>query len=326
MNTAAEHLLGISRRLSRGESLRGTQPSLDQIADLVEKTLSSHTGYSADIELPHLEQSAGETTLLAGCTVTPVRDGSVLVELSDATRRRQLDRENALRKQHGASRRISRQLAHEIRNPLGGLRGAAQLLESELPDPALTEYTRIIIGEADRLAGLMDDLLGPGKAMAREPVNVHQVLEHVASLVERESSVRLVRDYDPSLPAVLVDRDQLVQALLNLARNAFQAAGGDGEITFRSRALTNQVIGETRHRVVASLEVQDNGPGVPVELQESIFYPLVTGREDGTGLGLALAQDIINRHGGLIEFSSRPGRTVFMIKLPVVPGSEDSRL
>ena len=327
MNTAAEHLLGMGRRLARGTRMGDGHPGLDEVLALVDKARERGRGYSGDVQLLRLQaqgRASVDDPVRANCTVTPTRDGGVIVELSDATRRRQLDRENALRTQHGASRRITRQLAHEIRNPLGGLRGAAQLLESELPHPSLKEYTRIIIGEADRLAGLMDSLLGPRRVLAQLAVNVHEILEHVAGLVEGESGLQVARDYDPSLPPLLLDRHQIIQAVLNLARNASQAAGMQGRVLFRTRALTNQALGEVQHRVVASLEIEDDGPGVPRDIEDSIFYPLVTGKESGTGLGLPLAQDIVSRHGGQIEFNSRPGCTVFMVRLPVIPGEVET--
>jgi two-component system nitrogen regulation sensor histidine kinase GlnL len=216
-----------------------------------------------------------------------------------------------------------RQLAHEIKNPLGGLRGAAQLLERQLDSDELREYTHVIISEADRLVGLVDTLLGPGGPPNKQPVNVHELIEYVIRLIEPEMSdhIHLRRDYDPGLPDFLLDRDQMVQALLNLARNALAALDGQGTITLRSRAIMNVTIGDTRYPVAANIEVEDDGPGIPGELQDSIFYPLVTSRPDGTGLGLPAAQELISRHGGLIEFDSRPGRTVFRVLIPIETGA-----
>jgi two-component system nitrogen regulation sensor histidine kinase GlnL len=212
-----------------------------------------------------------------------------------------------------------RQLAHEIKNPLGGLRGAAQLLARELHDATLHEYTGVIIGEADRLTALVDSIAGPGRPPLRSLVNVHELCEHVFHLLRAEarSSVLVERDYDPSLPSAMLDRNQIIQALLNVARNALQALGERGRVTLRTRALSNVTIGLVRHKLVGSLQVEDNGPGVPEELRASIFYPLVTGRANGTGLGLAVAQDLVTRHGGLIEFESEPGRTLFTLLLPL---------
>jgi two-component system nitrogen regulation sensor histidine kinase GlnL len=212
-----------------------------------------------------------------------------------------------------------RQLAHEIKNPLGGLRGAAQLLERELQEASLKEYTRVIIGEADRLTALVDSMAGPSRAPQKVHINVHEICEHVYHLLRAEarSAVAIERDYDPSLPDSMLDRHQTIQALLNVARNALQAVGDSGRITLRTRALSNVSIGPARHRLVACVEVEDNGPGVPDELRSSIFYPLVTGRANGTGLGLAVAQELVTRNGGLIEFESEPKRTIFTLLLPL---------
>jgi two-component system nitrogen regulation sensor histidine kinase GlnL len=252
--------------------------------------------------------------------------GAVLVEVADTTQPSRMTRDAALLVQQGGSRVMARQLAHEIKNPLGGLRGAAQLLERELPTEELKEYTRVIIGEADRLRALVDSLLGPARPVRREPTNVHELIDRVYRLARAEAPARVAieRDYDPSLPPLALDRDLLVQAMLNLARNAVQALGEGGKLTLRSRALTNATIGTERHRVVASLQFEDDGPGVPPELGETIFYPLVSARAGGTGLGLAVAQDIATRHGGIIEFDSRPGRTVFSLLLPMENGHDQA--
>jgi two-component system nitrogen regulation sensor histidine kinase GlnL len=212
-----------------------------------------------------------------------------------------------------------RQLAHEIKNPLGGIRGAAQLLARQLDNDELTEYTDVIISETDRLAGLVDTLLGPGGPPNKQPLNIHELLEYVVRIIEAEDdkSLHIRRDYDPGLPLIDLDRDQMVQAFLNLVRNAATALQGQGTITLRSRAVSNFTIGDVRHRVIASIEIEDDGPGIPADLQDMVFYPLVTGNPHGTGLGLPAAQELISRHGGLIEFESRPGRTVFIVQIPL---------
>lgn len=212
-----------------------------------------------------------------------------------------------------------RQLAHEIKNPLGGIRGAAQLLERQLDDDELREYTDVVISETDRLVSLVDTLLGPGGPPNKAPVNVHELLEYVVRIIKAENkpTLKIKRDYDPGLPLIDLDRDHIVQAFLNLVRNAATALEGQGVITLRSRAVLNYTIGDTRHRVIASIEIEDDGPGIPDDLQDSIFYPLVTSRPDGTGLGLPAAQELLSRHGGLIEFESRPGRTVFLVRIPL---------
>jgi two-component system, NtrC family, nitrogen regulation sensor histidine kinase GlnL len=324
LNQAASVLLATSAAAARGRPLRSLLIDGSAIEALLARSRESEepialrafdlapasradARYQVDVSL----------TPLAG---TPPR--GVLVEISDTTRPSRMTRDAALLVQQGGSRVMARQLAHEIKNPLGGLRGAAQLLERELPTEELKEYTRVIIGEADRLCALVDSLLGPVRPIRRESANVHEMIDRVYRLVRAEApaGVAIERDYDPSLPPLALDRDLLVQAMLNLARNAVQALAGRGRLTLRSRALTNATIGTERHRLVASLQFEDDGPGVPPELGATIFYPLVTARTGGTGLGLALAQDIATRHGGIIEFDSRPGRTVFSLLLPMENG------
>jgi two-component system, NtrC family, nitrogen regulation sensor histidine kinase GlnL len=197
------------------------------------------------------------------------------------------------------------------------------LLERELLDPALREYTRVIISEADRLTNLLDSMLGPGRPPAKQLINVHELLERVYHLLRSEAPdyVTIDRDYDPSLPPLTVDPNHIIQAMLNLGRNAIQALSGGAvlapRLILRTRAVSNASVGAHRHRLVASIQFEDNGPGVLNEIRETIFYPLVSGRADGTGLGLGIAQDLVSRHGGLIEFDSAPGRTIFLISLPM---------
>jgi two-component system nitrogen regulation sensor histidine kinase GlnL len=270
---------------------------------------------------------ADSSDRIVDCRVSPIDCGgaALLVEMTDVTRRNRITRENALLIQHGAGRQMVRQLAHEIKNPLGGIRGAAQLLSRQLKDAEQREYTDVVISETDRLAALVDTLLGPGGPPNKEPINVHELLEYVVRIVEAEDnrSLTIRRDYDPGLPMIDLDRAQMVQAILNLMRNAVAALDGQGSITLRSRAVLNFNIGDVRHRVIASIEIEDDGPGIPLELQDSIFYPLVTSRPDGTGLGLPAAQEMLSRHGGMIEFQSRPGRTVFIMRIPLnSPGHE----
>ena len=318
INSAAEELLGISARQAIGERLYRLRPGIDELLDLLPKVREQGMGYSREIKLWSPERESRDVTVRV--TPTDKDPGSLMVELTDATQRHQIDREARLMNQHGVSRQIIRQLAHEIRNPLGGLRGAAQLLERELPTPELKEFTGIIIREADRLASLMNNLLGPIQLPRKDPINVHEVLEHVASLIQNEAldhDLTLVRDYDPSLPILMLDRDQMIQAVLNIARNATQSMECGGELILRTRALTNVMLGKERKKLIASIEIEDNGPGVPEDIQDSLFFPLVSGRAEGSGLGLPLAQDLVSRHNGLIEFTSQPGRTVFMLRLPV---------
>ena len=318
LNAAAGDLLATSPAAACGRRLATLLADGTQVDSLILRCRASGEPLAMrGFELVPAARS--DSHHLADITFTPVADASVLLEIADTTRPSRITRDTALLAQQGGSRVMARQLAHEIKNPLGGLRGAAQLLERELPTDELKEYTRVIIGEADRLCALVDSLLGPARPIHREPVNVHELIDHVYRLARAEApaAVAIERDYDPSLPLLALDRDLMVQAMLNLARNAVQALGDRGALTMRSRALTHATIGAEKHRVVASLQFEDNGPGVPAELGETIFYPLVTARAGGTGLGLAVAQDIATRHGGIIEFDSRPGRTVFSLLLPM---------
>ena len=319
LNPAAENILGISRQRAHGQSLLKLIGDEPELADILNRVVDTGDHYANEIILAPTEVHAEER--IVDCRVSPYSEAgsALLIEMTDVTRRARITRENALLIQHGAGRQMIRQLAHEIKNPLGGIRGAAQLLERQLDEDELREYTDVVISETDRLAGLVDTLLGPGGPPNKQPVNVHELIEYVVRIIEAEDqrSLNIHRDYDPGLPDISLDRDQMVQALLNLVRNAAAALEGQGRITLRSRAVTNFTIGETRHRVIASIEIEDDGPGIPKDLQDSIFYPLVTSRPEGTGLGLPAAQELISRHGGLIEFESRPGRTVFLVRIPI---------
>ena len=253
--------------------------------------------------------------------------GSQLVlELRENVHQLRLDREERLLEQGQANKELVRNLAHEIKNPLGGIRGAAQLLELELPpSPDLREYTQVIIKEADRLQTLVDRLLLPH----RQPhivgdVNIHEVLERVRSLVLAEfaQGLTVVRDYDASLPEFRGDKAQLIQAVLNIAHNAAQAlapriAEGSAQIVFRTRVARQVTLAKVRYPLALDLHIIDNGPGIPAALRDHIFFPLVSGREGGSGLGLTLAQTFVHQHQGVIECESRPGCTDFRILLPL---------
>jgi two-component system nitrogen regulation sensor histidine kinase GlnL len=248
-------------------------------------------------------------------------EAGLLVELQGVDRLLKISRDENLLHAQETTRAVIRGLAHEIKNPLGGVRGAAQLLARELPDEHLAEYTRVIIREADRLRDLVDRLLGPNKKLELQQLNIHEILEHVRNLIVAETDNRatITRDYDPSLPELPGDRAQLIQAVLNIMRNALQAAETPDacKITLRSRSQRQFTIGTKRHRLVCKIDIIDNGPGVPEDMLHAIFAPMVTGRADGTGLGLSIAQSVINRHGGLVECESHPGHTRFTIYLPM---------
>ena len=319
LNPSAENILGVSQQRAQGESLLRLLDDEPELRDILGRVTQTGDHYANEMRLAPTEVHAEER--IVDCRVSPLvtEDTALLVEMTDVTRRSKISREQALLIQHGAGRQMIRQLAHEIKNPLGGIRGAAQLLEKQLDGAELTEYTDVVISETDRLADLVDTLLGPGGPSNKQPVNVHELLEYVVRLVEAEDQRKLSirRDYDPGLPLIDLDRDQMVQAFLNLVQNAIAALDGQGTITLRSRAVTNFTIGNRRHRVIASIEIEDDGPGIPADLQESVFYPLVTSRPEGTGLGLPGAQELLSRHNGLIEFESRPGRTVFQVRIPL---------
>jgi two-component system nitrogen regulation sensor histidine kinase GlnL len=321
LNAAAETLLGASRNQSQARPLSELLRGGELLAEMIDRVIETQRAHSRR-ELP-LRPAAVDSELVVDCTVSPFDEMGLLIELSDATQHQRITRENALLAQVGGSRLMIRQLAHEIKNPLGGLRGAAQLLERQLSDETMREYTSVIISEADRLKTLVDTLLGPGHAPRKQLINVHELVQHVWQLLKLEAppTVKIERDYDPSLPSIQLDRDQVIQAMLNLGRNALQALGAhrgahNGRVMLRTRAQTHVYIGKRRHRLVACVQFEDDGPGVPEHLRDTLFYPLVTGRSDGTGLGLAVAQDLVSRHDGLIEFESRPGRTIFTILLP----------
>jgi len=324
MNPAAENLLGISRARAHDLPLLPLVDDEKDLRDILHRSLDSGVTYASELCLAPGGEHPEERII--DCRVSqlaePAGAARLLVEMSDVTRRSRISRENALIIQHGAGRQMIRQLAHEIKNPLGGLRGAAQLLARQLESAELREYTDVIISETDRLVTLVDTLLGPGGPPNKQPLNVHELLEYVVRLVlpDAPDTLDINRDYDAGLPLIDLDHDQMVQALLNLIRNAVFALNGRGRITLRTRAVMNFTIGNVRHRAIASVEIEDDGPGIPAELQESVFYPLVTSRPDGTGLGLPAAQELLSRHGGLIEFESRPGRTVFLVRIPLQSG------
>lgn len=256
--------------------------------------------------------------------VTPLQDEgplAILAELQAIDRLLRISREESLLSAQEATRSVIRGLAHEIKNPLGGVRGAAQLLARELPAGELHEYTEIIIREADRLRDLVDRLLGPNTRPTFEPLNIHEILEHVCQLIRVEAAghLQLDKDYDPSLPDIQGDRPQLIQAVLNIMRNALEVLGEQTDARLRvvSRSQRQFTIGSKRHRLVCRVDIIDNGPGVPEELKPSLFVPMVSGRANGSGLGLSISQSIVNRHGGLLNCASEPGNTRFSIYLPM---------
>jgi len=313
-NPAAENLLATGAKSLLGQPFLQLFAEREALERALADALNTHWDYSAQ-NVTYTRP--GREPLPLACSLSRIEtpEFALLAELRPIEEQLRHAREERLVFEQQANRELIRNLAHEIKNPLGGLRGSAQLLERELDKPELREYTQVIIKEADRLQRLMDRMLTPHRAPRVEPVSIHEVLERVRSLVGAEFGADIERDYDPSIPPVLGDREQLIQAVLNIARNAAQA--GAAHISFRTRAVRQLTILRQRHRLALELQVIDDGPGVPAEIQERIFSPLVSGREGGTGLGLSLAQTYVQYHQGVIEFESRPGRTIFRILLPL---------
>ena len=321
VNAAGENLLAVSSRAVIGKTLSAVCTCSATLQGALNNGLLNNWGYTG--QNVELKRSDGEV-LHINCTVTPLRPDiapgvRLLLELQPIQHHLASTREERLIEQQQVSRELIRNLAHEIKNPLGGIRGAAQLLEHELGNPSLKEYTQVIIKEADRLQDLMQRLLTPHRAMLPTTVNIHEILERVRSLLTAEfpGSLHFQRDYDTSLPELIGDREQLIQAVLNIARNAAQAMGGEGDIVLRTRSLRQVTLAKKCYRLALEIKVIDNGPGIPEAIRERMFYPLVSGREGGSGLGLTIAQNFIQHHHGTIDCFSRPGNTVFTLKLPV---------
>lgn len=324
LNSAAEALFRVSARQVRGLSVDRALPQLHSVMQRLRQSMESKMVYTErELELVR----PGTETETVDLTVTPLDPPSgahaLILECFSLDRHLQISREEQVRAQHRVNREVIRGLAHEIKNPLSGLRGAAQLLERELGDSELRAYTGVIIREADRLRNLVDRLLGPNKPLVKSPTNIHRVLEHVYQLVSTSlpEGVELMRDYDPSIPEIPADGEQLVQAVLNVVRNAVEAVsgstGGTGRVMLRTRAQRQYTIGGRRHRLVVRIDVVDDGPGFDDTLRQRIFFPLVTTRATGSGLGLPITQYLVHGHGGAMDCSSRSGETVFSIYLPL---------
>ncbi|MCX7103361.1 MAG: nitrogen regulation protein NR(II) [Methylobacter sp.] len=320
LNSAGEILLADSSRhlvgLNAYELFKSSDPAL--LINLQQCLTMAEPLVDRELTLDRMSHS-----LTINFSATPLLKNDnvneIVVELQQVDNHLRISKEQRLLSQQNTARLLVRGLAHEIKNPLGGLRGAAQLLDLELKDPELKEYTQIIIAESDRLQGLMDKMLGPNKLPNKKAINIHEVLERVRQLVQVESSGNLTikSDYDPSIPDLLADKDQMIQAILNIAKNAVQAMNGSGNILIKTRIHRQVTIGRKRYKLAVRCDIIDNGPGIHADMMNQIFYPMITGRADGTGLGLSIAQALINQHNGLIECESEPGNTVFSIYLPI---------
>ena len=322
-NAALEDALGISRRMIVGSCLADVFTETHQLQSAL---AGIQDNAFATLRYDAWLKRVGAEPMPVHVIVTSSQPADeIIVEMVPQEQQTRQDREDRLAEQAQTNKELIRNLAHEIKNPLGGIRGAAQLLEMEMESPELTEYTQVIIREADRLQSLVDRLLAPH----RRPhlvgdVNIHEVCERVRSLILAEfpKGLRVVRDYDTSIPEFRGDREQLIQTVLNIAHNACQAlveriAAGDANLTFRTRVSRQITFGKQRYRLALELHVIDNGPGVPDSIKDRIFYPLVSGRDGGSGLGLTLAQTFVQQHHGLIEVDSVPGRTDFKILIPL---------
>ena len=317
INPGAENLFAISQRKLLGLPLNRLLGEPLGLGAALENALHTNWSYTGQ-DLTITRGDADPIRL--DCTVSPVDTAGVrlLLEFRPIDAQLRVAREEQLLQQQQANRELIRNLAHEIKNPLGGIRGSAQLLQHELDDPQLREFTDVIIAEADRLQDLMNRLLSSHCMMRPAPLNIHDVLERVRRLILAEfPALNIRRDYDLSLPEFTADREQLIQAILNIVRNAAQALEGHGEIRLRTRIARQVTLAKRRFKLALDLQVIDNGPGIPAEIRDKIFYPLVSGRDGGSGLGLSLAQSFIEQHQGMIDVDSRPGRTCFTILLPI---------
>ena len=337
LNQAAEILLQISGQRCVGELatsvLVAGVASIEPTAGPLLRAQSS--GSSMTLRATSLRLPSGNDVTV-DLTITPVPHGEMIIEIAPLEPAIQIQRDETQASVQESARLLLRGLAHEIKNPLGGVRGAAQLLERELPTPHLREYTKIIIDEADRLRDLVDRLLAPRPRMRYLPTNIHHATERVIQLIHVETpDVHIERDYDPSVPDLQADEAQLIQAILNVLRNAQQALTeqatapataapsppndgvGSPKITVRTRVIRQATIGMRRLRLALRLELIDNGPGIPEAIADRLFFPMISGRANGTGLGLSIAQAIIAQHHGAIECTSRPGHTRFSITLPL---------
>ena len=323
MNPSAEHLFHISSKRAMKRSITDLIPNEPEFNDrLSDSIISSHpfTVYDASM------QSHDGKIIHADYSVSPLEykpDGRyLLLEFTRLSSFMKISKEESLLHQHDATKSLLRGLAHEIKNPLGGIRGAAQLLDRQADDES-RELTHIIIREADRLQNLVDRMLGPKHLPVKEMLNIHKVLEHIRQLVQAESkSIRFVADYDPSLPDIPADESMVIQALLNITRNAVAALDGEGQITLRTRPRRFCAIRSHTYPLAMQIDIIDNGKGIPENLAETLFFPMVTGRADGTGLGLSIAQSLIQQHNGQIEFTSKPGETCFTILIPLENGHD----
>jgi two-component system nitrogen regulation sensor histidine kinase GlnL len=324
-NPAAESALELSRKAIVGhllDELFADNPALNGMIDEVANNVTA--AQRQEMILHVFPNTIHYDAVPAHVVITLLEEDLMLMEWFPLDQQLRSERDERVTQQVEANKQLMRNLAHEIKNPLGGIRGAAQLLEFELPEKGLREYTQVIIKESDRLQTLVDRLLAPHRrAHTTELINLHEALERVRSLVLAEfpNGLRIIRNYDTSLPDIIGDKEQLIQAVLNIAHNAAQALSeeirrGTAVIEFRTRVARSVTIAKQRYKLALDLHVIDNGPGIPEEIRDRIFFPLVSGREGGSGLGLTLAQTFVQQHQGFIACESQPGKTDFHIQIP----------
>ena len=318
INPAAENLFDVSGKNLLGHPILQVFTHTAQLAGAMQQAAHNNASH-IEHDLTLGTHTNGKLHLRCAATPLQLSNRYLLLEFYPMDRPLKLAREEQMLDQTQANRLLLRNLAHEIKNPLGGIRGAAQLLEQELEKPTLREYTQVIVQEADRLRSLLEKLLSPQNASHYSALNIHEVLERVRSvmLAEIPEGLEIQRDYDTSLPALVGDKEQLIQVMLNIVRNAAKAMQGNGTIILRTRIARQVTLIKRRHRLAVMVQIIDNGPGIPQSLQDKIFYPLVSGHADGHGLGLTLAQDFVSQHHGTIEFDSEPGNTCFTVLLPL---------
>ena len=322
LNSSAEDLLGVSRRSAAGRALFDIVGKDDsRIESVIRKAFKYERRYT----LREYEYETLNQRMMFDITITPTVEkfgGFLILELHRTDRLQRLARETEHLERQKNYRTIIRSVAHEIKNPLGGIRGAAQLLDAELEDSSQRECTAILIHEADRLTSMLDRFMGARRAPKHEKLNIHRVLEHVAKLLLTAGgeAVTVIRDYDPSLPSILGDDEQLTQVVLNIAKNAIEAQGGSGTIGFRTRSESSFTIERTLHRQVLLIQIWDHGPGVPEDIADHIFDPTVGANPSGSGLGLSIAQELVQRQGGLVDLDEYKGHTCFRIYLPFPDG------
>ena len=332
INPAAEMLFHISNKRANKKNIRELIINEHEFIDRLERTLISAHPYSVYESQLHLRN---HKIIDVNYSVSPIqysnKDKYLLLEFIRLKTQHKLSQEESILSQYEASKSLLRGLAHEIKNPLGGIRGAAQLLERELDDENKKQFTQIIINETDRLKNLLDRMVGPKDVPAKKDINIHKVLEHVRQLIVAENDqINISADYDPSIPELYADESMMIQIILNITRNAVTAISAiknkKGKINFKTRTQRNCKIGPNTHPLVARIDIEDNGGGVPESLQEKIFMPMITGHAEGTGLGLSIAQSLAQQHNGLIEFANVQDKTVFSILLPIKTQNDEGVL